>query len=66
LGLHRPGLSFYSLRHTVETHGGTDQIAIDRVMGHESPGMGSNYRQSISDDRLKAVSDHIHLWLFGK
>jgi integrase len=66
LGLHRRGLSFYSLRHCCETHGGTDQIAIDRVMGHESPGMGTNYRQSISDERLKAVADNIHSWLFGK
>jgi integrase len=65
LGLHRKGLSFYSLRHCCETHGGIDQVAIDRVMGHETPGMGSNYRQSISDERLKAVADIIHAWLFG-
>jgi integrase len=64
LGLYRPGLSFYTLRHCCETHGGTDQIAIDRVMGHESPGMGSNYRQGIGDDRLRAVADAIHAWLF--
>ena len=64
LELRRRGLSFYSLRHCCETHGGTDQVAIDRVMGHESPGMGSNYRQSISDDRLRAVSQAIHAWLF--
>jgi integrase len=66
LKLRRRGLSFYSLRHCCETHGGTDQVAIDRVMGHETPGMGSNYRQSISDDRLKAVADSIHAWLFPR
>jgi integrase len=66
LGMHRRGLSFYSLRHCCETYGGTDQVAIDRVMGHETPGMGSNYRQSIADDRLKAVADNIHAWLFPR
>jgi integrase len=65
LKIFRRGLSFYSLRHCCETHGGIDQIAIDRVMGHVSPGMSENYRQSFSDDRLRAVSASIHSWLFG-
>jgi integrase len=67
LGIKRPGLSFYSLRHCTETHGGSDQVAIDRVMGHKTPGMGTNYRrvESISDDRLRAVAASIHAWLFS-
>jgi integrase len=66
LGMRRTGLSFYSLRHCCETHGGADQIALDCVMGHRTPGMGTNYRQSIADDRLHAVSNAIHIWLFGR
>jgi integrase len=66
LKISRRGLSFYSLRHCTETHGGADQIAVDVIMGHASRGMGTNYRQSIADERLKAVSASIHLWLFGK
>jgi integrase len=66
LGIRRPGLSFYSLRHCTETHGGADQVALDCVMGHRTPGMGTNYRQSIADARLKAVADSIHAWLFGR
>ncbi len=65
LGVKRHGLSFYSLRHCCETHGGADQVAVDAVMGHRTPGMGTNYRQSIADDRLEAVADAIHAWLYG-
>ena len=66
LGIKRNGLSFYSLRHTFETIGGAakDQIAVDAIMGHITPGMGTNYRDSVDDDRLRAVSDHVHAWLF--
>jgi hypothetical protein len=27
--------------------------------------MGTNYRQSIDDARLRAVSDNLHAWLYG-
>ena len=68
LGLKRPGLAFYALRHTVETIGSEarDQVALDHIMGHApaASDMASVYRERISDDRLKAVSDHIHAWLF--
>jgi hypothetical protein len=33
-------------------------------MGHESPHMSSHYRERISDERLKAVTDHVRKWLF--
>jgi integrase len=68
LKVKRVGLSFYSLRHCTESFGGTDQIAIDRVMGHKSRGMGTNYRtaNSVSDDRLRGVAAALHAWLFGK
>jgi integrase len=66
-GFYRPGLTFYALRHTLETIGGEsrDQIAVDRIMGHGSDDMASVYRERISDERLLAVSGFVHDWLFN-
>ena len=66
LGLKRDGLNFYALRHTFETVGGEtrDQAAVDHVMGHAREDMAGVYRERIGDDRLKAVGDHVHDWLF--
>jgi integrase len=60
--------NFYALRHTVETIGGEakDQVALDHIMGHARDDMASVYRERISDERLKAVTDHVRKWLFGK
>ena len=60
--------NFYALRHTFETIGGEtkDQVAVDHIMGHARDDMASAYRERISDERLKAVSDHVRRWLFGK
>jgi hypothetical protein len=33
-------------------------------MGHEVPHMSTIYRETISDERLKAVADHVRNWLF--
>ena len=67
LGIHRPGSSFYRLRHTFRTQADScqDSVAIDRVMGHADASMGARYRHSIEPDRLIAVSKHVHQWLFG-
>jgi integrase len=58
--------SFYALRHTLETIGGEarDQVAVDAIMGHVRDDMASVYRERISDERLKAVSDRVRRWLF--
>jgi integrase len=58
--------NFYALRHTFETMGGEakDQVAVDYIMGHARDDMASVYRERISDDRLRAVTDYIHAWLF--
>lgn len=68
LGIHRRGLGFYVLRHTHETIGGEtrDQVAVDALMGHApaTNDMSARYRERISDDRLRTVSDHVRLWLF--
>ncbi len=69
LKIARPGRGFYALRHTFETVGGEsrDQVAVNYIMGHAPPDsdMASVYRERISDKRLKAVTDHVHQWLFG-
>ena len=70
LGIWRPGLCFYALRHTFETVGGAtkDQVAVDAIMGHaaESDDMAAVYREAVDDERLRAVADHVHAWLFGE
>jgi integrase len=60
--------NFYALRHTFETIGGEarDQVAVDHIMGHTRDDMASVYRERISDERLKAVSDHVRKWVFGE
>lgn len=58
--------TFYALRHTFRTVAdeARDQPAADYIMGHESPHMSSHYRERISDERLKAVSEYVRRWLF--
>jgi integrase len=60
--------NFYALRHVLETMGGEakDQVAVDHIMGHARNDMAGAYRERISDERLKAVSDHIRKWVFGE
>jgi integrase len=62
----RKGLGFYTLRHTFRTIAGEakDQPAADFIMGHEVPHMSSVYRETISDERLRAVTGHVPAWLF--
>ena len=67
LGLTRPELTFYALRHTFETIGGEsrDQVAVDAIMGYSRDDMASVYRERISDERLLAVSAQVRRWLLG-
>lgn len=67
LKLHRPGLGFYALRHTFETIAGEakDQVATNHIMGHVDASMSGVYRERISDDRLRAVTEHVRQWLFA-
>lgn len=62
----RKRIGFYTLRHTFRTvaDGSKDQPAVDFIMGHEVPHMSAVYRETISDERLKAVADHVRKWLF--
>ncbi len=66
LDLQQPGRSFYSLRRTFRTIADEtgDWPAVNLVMGHTDPTIGGVYRQRIADDRLRAVADHVHAWLY--
>jgi integrase len=63
----RKGIGFYTLRHSFRTVAdeAKDQPAVDFVMGHEVPHMSSVYRETISDERLRAVAHHVRNWVFG-
>jgi integrase len=63
----RKRLGFYALRHTFRTVAdeAKDQPAADYIMGHEVPHMSSVYRETISDTRLKAVTDHVRAWFLS-
>lgn len=66
LGLKRHGVGFYALRHLFETVAGDskDQVAVDAIMGHIDGSMAAEYRERISDDRLRAVVETVRAWLF--
>jgi integrase len=62
----RTGLGFYTLRHVFRTVAdeSKDQPAVDYIMGHESAHISVVYRETISDERLRAVAEHVRGWLF--
>lgn len=64
----REGCGFYTLRHTFRTIADAvkDQPAVNHIMGHSPADMASVYRETISDDRLRAVVEHVRAWLFAK
>ncbi|MDV6033978.1 MAG: hypothetical protein F9B45_28580 [Phycisphaera sp. RhM] len=66
---HRPGCAFYSFRHMFESIAGEtkDQVCVDHVMGHAPADndMGAIYRNGISDDRIKAVCEHVRAWFIA-
>ncbi len=61
--------TFYDLRRTFQTvaEGCLDFPAVSHVMGHAagSDDMSAKYRQRITDERIKAVCEHVRTWLFG-
>jgi integrase len=58
--------NFYTLRHTFRTVAdeSKDQPAVDFIMGHEVPHMSAVYRETIADERLRAVASYVRAWLF--
>jgi integrase len=69
LDIHRPGVGFYALQHTFQTiaDASRDPVVCQLLMGHAeaSNDMGHVYREKIDDDRLVAVVEHVHCWLYG-
>lgn len=60
---------FYCLRHTLQTIGDEtrDFVAVRSIMGHAAGAdIADVYRERVTDDRLRAVTDHVRTWLFGK
>ncbi len=61
-------MSYYGLR---QLRSGTvadatlDPNAIRVVMGHVDNAIDSTYTHGISDDRVRAVCEHVRRWLFG-
>lgn len=66
LGVKRPKISFYALRHVFETIGqeAKDPLAVAWIMGHAPQDMGGHYRETVSNERLLAVTEAVRQWLF--
>ncbi|MDM4015268.1 tyrosine-type recombinase/integrase [Roseiconus lacunae] len=69
IGIHRAGLSYYSLRRTHRTvaDNARDTTAARRVMGHvaKSNDMDDVYVQRINPKRVKAVCEHVRRWFLA-
>lgn len=67
VGVHKPGRSFYSLRHVFQTVGEeAGETATRFLMGHVDSSMSATYRERIADERLIAVTDHVRAWVWPK
>lgn len=68
LGIHRPNLGFYALRHGFWTIGKTiDRDAAKFIMGHAENEIGATYdEERPSDDRLLVVSNNMRNWIWPK
>lgn len=66
VGIERDRLGFYALRHTLRTVADAtrDFPAVRVVMGHADDSIDDTYRESIEDERLEAVANHVRGWLW--
>jgi integrase len=64
------GRQFYDARRTFQTIGeeARDLVAVQSIMGHAAAAsdMSAIYRQRVSDERLRAVVEHVRTWAFGE
>lgn len=67
IGLKRENSGFKCFRHTFRTEadGAKDPEAVRMVMGHTDGSVGEFYRHRFDDERLIAVAQYVHDWLFG-
>jgi integrase len=64
--LEQTGFGKLRATHRTVSDEAKDPNACRLIVGHQiGEGSEENYIRSISDDRLKAVTDHVHDWLFG-
>ena len=66
--IEKAGVSFYSYSFESVASETGDQIGVDRVMGHVSPGSGEDYRHWLKDEAENArlaESQHVRKWLFA-
>jgi integrase len=70
LGFHRPGLSFYALRHTFQTiaEESGDATATSFIMGHvpRNEDMATVYRERMTRKRLVRTVKYVRRWLLKK
>ena len=57
------GFAEYQAKKALAEFGDNVEASIDYIMGHMDDSMSAVYREKISDERLQAVTDHIHQWL---
>jgi len=59
--------NFYTLRHTFQTIADEcrDFIAVRKIMGHSTKDIADDYREIISDQRLRDAAGFVRKWLFG-
>ncbi len=64
--LQRPGFGFATLRHVFQTMAeeSKDFPAVRHIMGHVDDSISGHYRETVSDERLRAVVECVHEWLF--
>jgi integrase len=61
--------NFYTFRHVFQTIGDEsgDFLAVRSIMGHVGGAdIANQYRERISDERLRKVAEHVRGWLFGR
>lgn len=66
LGLKRPRIGFYTLRHVFQTIGSRtrDEQAVSAIMGHEDEHTRRFYLEEFDRTRLQGVTDYVRAWLW--